>query len=355
MSRKFVKYDTVTGEKILAPIEETDLDGLPIGGMPDGTVNNSILHYVLSLSEWQELTKVLAYISTDEDTHDYLEAKIKIVGPDDENYYALLRANEKSANLDLKTGSTSTFASLRAEHRNYSSPQQLSRLDLQANGFPIMLKAITGVSDTEKLFFIGDRFYVTNGGTVKAKSLEGTGDRYIGADSDGEIIEMPTPEEFTLPGGFEGQILSLNIMNEPVWIDPPVVTDIFSRHTIPLQGFSLLLQQQYDGQALDPGWYDVHAFVGVLETDMLDVEVNCELMQSLEIWDDSINDYLEIGGSHIFSDSSPVPTSKMINKTLQGSAIIQLDTLGNIRLRVSLPNGQKKSITGGYIHAKKMN
>lgn len=114
----------------------------------------------------------------------------------------------------------------------------------------------------------------------------------------------------------------------------------------------------------DPGTYEVHVFVGIIERDISSQEVNVGLIQELSIYDvsdeDEISRYVRIGASHLLNYTGPATSDHiLINRTLQGSRIINLDTeVNKFKIMVLLPNhggGGTGRITGGYLHYKKIN
>lgn len=96
------------------------------------------------------------------------------------------------------------------------------------------------------------------------------------------------------------------------------------------------------------GYYNVDVYVEVAEMDGSMLPVNCGTQQTLSVGRSGGGIAKTIDKSQVFIPA-PSSSAKVLNYSLQGSAIIQLMKDEKVRVTVNLPNGVNKIVEGGYV------
>lgn len=289
------------------------------GGIADGTVNHSTLRWDTTASEWQENTKALLQKGASENN-------ITILAPTSATNSLYWRVRNFDAYMQMigSNSSDNRFVGIYTDaFSSYLALRQGTECELKLSGEKTLSGNAIYLATNSVI-----QFTVDFGGVIKSKHLQGTGNRPLYTDSAGRINAYSN---------------SYGKLVVPVSAAEPLDTIIYETTETVTQGV-----------------YDVDVFIGILERDVSLNEVNVSLIQELEIWDESLTAYQRIGASHLLNYTTPGGADyKLINRTLQGSAIVTVPASPNnkFKIRVLLPNhsgGGTGQITGGYIHYRRI-
>lgn len=123
------------------------------------------------------------------------------------------------------------------------------------------------------------------------------------------------------------------------------------RNSIPDSGIVATSDFDYIYNLPFQGRYTIDAFVKVSEyvSNMGGASHDTNLSQTLNVVANNVAGEIDVSG---ITTTTPVTDFHWYNKSLQGSAPFEVSTNKQVRLNVSLPNGQGKQVHSGYVFIK---